>query len=210
MYPKYKFGTKDYLSVYLILIDFGDGHSDGAIKARFEISLLMTNGLPGKQIGERFSTVCLRRRCIDRCSLPSFSGETTKTLQFSKGSDFGGKLILASDLMTSSEQLVENNSIKVHCRIWIDGELKHKICPGGAGNGWLTVAEKKKKSKERLAQDFGRIFRESVMTDISIATSDECFLAHKVVLSGEYFMNGMWGLLPPAHRNFDLNSLRRF
>lgn len=109
---------------------------------------------------------------------------------FAKGSDFGGKLILSTDLMSSSEQLADQNSIKVHCRIWIDGELKHKICPGGAGKSWLPEAEKKKKSKERLAQDFGRIFRESAMTDISITSSDDCsFLAHKVVLSGEYFGN---------------------
>ncbi len=53
LYPKYKFENIDYLSVYLIMTEYGDeDRTPGRIvKARFRISILRSDGLPAKQMG---------------------------------------------------------------------------------------------------------------------------------------------------------------
>lgn len=52
--PKKKFGVDEYFSVYLLLPRFGDGDTslDRKIRARFKITVLKTDGLPGKSVGE--------------------------------------------------------------------------------------------------------------------------------------------------------------
>lgn len=54
LYPKLKFESKEYFSVYLILADFGDNDTSKGkiVKAHFQISILNKNGQPVRQVGE--------------------------------------------------------------------------------------------------------------------------------------------------------------
>lgn len=105
--------------------------------------------------------------------------------EFKKLSVWGyDKFILSTDLISPTRRLVEEDCLKVHCRVWIEGEVKHKICNGGAAKRSLPEDEKAKKRKDRLASDFGKLFRDSLMTDIAVTTPRNTFMAHKAVLAG--------------------------
>jgi len=164
MCPKKKSEEQEYFSVHLILTGFGDSDTSPSrkIKVRFQISILDADGRPGKQAGSATMNVC----------------------EFKKLSVWGyDKFILSTDLMSASRRLVEDDSLKIHCRVWIEGELKHKLANGGAAKRSMSEDEKSKRRKERLANDFGKIFRETVMTDIAITTTKTTFMAHKAILT---------------------------
>lgn len=91
-------------------------------------------------------------------------------------------MILTSDLNT------ENNCIDIHCKVSIDGDLRHTVYNGGVAKKFVDPVRKEKKRKEELSKDLGRIYYESVMTDLTILTSENRLSAHKAVLSGEYFL----------------------
>jgi len=107
--------------------------------------------------------------------------------EFKKLSVWGyDKFILSSDLTSASRRLVEDDSLKIHCRVWIEGELKHKLANGGAAKRSLSEDEKVRKRKERLANDFGKMFKDSKMTDVAVTTAKSTFMAHKAILTGTY------------------------
>lgn len=107
--------------------------------------------------------------------------------EFKKLSVWGyDKFILSTDLVSPSRRLVEEDCLKIHCRVWIEGDLKHKLLNGGAARKNLSEEEKVKRRKEKLATDFSKLLKDSVMTDVAITTSSNTFMAHKAVLSGEY------------------------
>jgi len=164
MCPKKKSEELEYFSVHLILTAFGDGDTsqNRKIKVRFQISILDADGRPGKQAGSATMNVC----------------------EFKKLSVWGyDKFILSTDLVSPSRRLVEDDSLKIHCRVWIEGDLKHKVCNGGAAKKSLPEEEKVKRRKERLANEFGKLFKDSVMTDIAVTTDNSAFMAHKAVLA---------------------------
>lgn len=53
MIPKQNFDNIDYLSAYLMIVEYGgeDRTPGRIVKARFMISLLKADGLPAKQMG---------------------------------------------------------------------------------------------------------------------------------------------------------------
>lgn len=117
---------------------------------------------------------------------------TMNVCEFKKLSVWGyDKFILSTDLVSPARRLVEDDSLKIHCRVWIEGDLKHKVCNGGAAKRSLPEDEKAKRRKDRLATDFGKIFRESILTDIAISTEKQTFMAHKAVLAGllRFYLN---------------------
>ncbi|KAG4077526.1 hypothetical protein HA402_002953 [Bradysia odoriphaga] len=163
VYPKMKVGNIDFLTVYLILVDYGDRNRalGSIVKARFCISILKADGLPAKRIGSE------------------------KLCDFKKGSDLGGKLIQSSDI-NSSNEVVTDNAITMHCKIRIDGVLKHNVSNGGHAAKRLCMQledEAKMQRKRELATDLGRIFDESLMSDLKISTADTCFSGHKAILA---------------------------
>lgn len=106
--------------------------------------------------------------------------------EFKKLSVWGyDKFILSNDLISPARRLVEDDSLKIHCRVWIEGDLKHKICNGGAAKRSLPEDEKDRKRKDRLATDFGKLFKDSMMTDIAVTANDKVFMAHKSILAGK-------------------------
>ncbi|XP_037045183.1 speckle-type POZ protein-like [Bradysia coprophila] len=164
VYPKMKAGNTDFLTVYLILVNYGDqSRAPGSIvKARFCISILKADGLPARQIGSE------------------------KVCEFKKGSDLGGKLIQSSDIYSLTEVVLIDNAITIHCKIRTDGELKHNVSNGGFAAKRLCLRledEAKMQRKKELAADMGRIFDESLMSDLKISTADTCFPGHKAILA---------------------------
>lgn len=107
--------------------------------------------------------------------------------EFNKSSQWGNKLISSTDLISPIQGFLSDDCIKVHCKIWIDGEVSHKLYNCGAVKTMPEV-ERMKKRKQELAKDFGRIFKDSVMSDITVSTTTHSFFAHKIVLSGEDFI----------------------
>lgn len=116
------------------------------------------------------------------------TGSKTKVLEFKKGSSWGAKLIPSSATVSN----LTDNAINLHCKIWIDGELKHNVTDGGITPKrkcmHLDDEAKATQRKNELATDLGRILNESVMSDLKISTTNTCFLAHKAVLAGKYFV----------------------
>lgn len=97
------------------------------------------------------------------------------------------KLILSSDLISPEHGFIENDTVSFQIRAWIDGNLKHNTFTGGVGKNSVPGEERMRNRKEELSIDLGRMFKESVMTDITISSNGNRFHAHKAVLSGEYF-----------------------
>lgn len=191
VYPKMKFGNIDFMSVYLILHDYGDPKrtAGSIVKARFRISILNADGLPSKQIGMDIVTLVSLHN-DDKSFGGNSIGSKTKICEFIKGSDLGGKLIQSLDVNSPTERVLTDNAITIHCKIWIDGVLKHDVSNGGfAAKRFCTkvMDEAKIHCKKELAADLGRIFSESLMSDLKISTADTCFPAHKAILAGEYF-----------------------
>lgn len=112
---------------------------------------------------------------------------TMNVCEFKKLSVWGyDKFILSTDLVSPARRLVEDDSLKIHCRVWIEGELKHKVSNGGTAKRSLPEEEKAKRRKDRLANDFGKLFKDSVLTDIAVNTAKSTFMAHKAVLAGAH------------------------
>lgn len=111
---------------------------------------------------------------------------TMSACDFMKSLEWGfNKVMLSTELVSPNLRLVQNNSLKIHCRVWIIGDVKHDICKSvGLKRKNLSEDENVKQHKEQLATDFGRIFKDSVMTDFSVITGNKTFMAHKAVLAG--------------------------
>lgn len=105
---------------------------------------------------------------------------------YMKSSEWGfHKIMLFSELVSPNLRLVQSNTLKIHCRVWIIGDIKHNICKSvDLKRKNLSEDGNVTRHKEQLANDFGRIFKDSVMTDFSIITGNKTFMAHKAVLAG--------------------------
>lgn len=115
-------------------------------------------------------------------------GSESKVLRFAKGTDLGDKLIPSCDVISTSERVLTDNAINIHCKIWIDGEMTHSFTEGGFTAKKMCMNDRTNtQRKEELATDLGRIFNESVMSDLKISTTDSSFVAHKAVLAGNNF-----------------------
>ncbi len=119
-------------------------------------------------------------------------GSKRKVREFVKGSDLGGKLIRSFEVNAAPEGILTENNIEIHCKLWIDGQLRHNVSDGGFSTKRMCMhldgELKTSVRKNELATDLGRIFNESAMSDLKISTADTCFLAHKAVLAGKYFV----------------------
>jgi hypothetical protein len=145
MNPKKKMDDQEFFAVHLILNGFGDSETPGGgntrrLKVRFQISLLDSEGRPGKQAGSAIMTVC----------------------EFKRYSVWGyDKFLASSDLVSPTRRLVDEDTLKIHCRIWIEGELKHKQGQGGAVPEKLTDDEVKKLRLTSLQDNFREVLSDN-------------------------------------------------
>lgn len=121
------------------------------------------------------------------------------------------KFVPSTDFNSSARRTVENDCLKIRCRVWIEGEVTHETSNGGVANR-LLEEERAKKRKYNLANDFGKLFRDSVMTDITVTTSGTTFMAHKAVPAGMVYLLKTFSILiiklsNPSFRVLSKNGL---
>jgi len=105
--------------------------------------------------------------------------------EFKKCSVWGyDKFILATDLAAPARRLVEDDTLKIHCRVWIEGDVKHKVGNGGAASNNLPEEDRTSRQKERLANEFGALRLSTQFADVALTTASKTFMAHKCVLAG--------------------------
>jgi len=160
--PKMKFDEVEHLVLYLDLYDEngGDEGLEGTpVKAHFQLFILNADGQP---------------------ELQAFPNKLCHT--FTTGDNFwGGRTTITSAaLVDPSLGLVANDTLRILCKIWVHGEIKEKVVafqtrPSGLQTNQMEA--------ERTLADFGKMFSESIATDITVSTENTAFKAHKAVLA---------------------------
>lgn len=109
--------------------------------------------------------------------------------EFKRGSVWGyDKFILSNDLAAPNRRLIEDDTLRIHCRVWIEGEVKHKTGNGGADSATVKAEERAVKQKEQLAKDLSMLLRSTDFTDVAITTASKSFMAHKSILAGNDYL----------------------
>jgi len=167
VYPKRKVDEVEYLSVFLRINDYGDENesTERVVKANVQLHLLNGDGRPARTF-----------RSIATNNAP---------LEFKKSGNMWGtnKLIASADLVNPIVRLVVEDSLKIHCEITIIGGLKQKVVTGGAAKASPSAQEREKLSRDRLAKDLGKMFEDSVGTNVSVVAGKSTFKAHTNILS---------------------------
>jgi speckle-type POZ protein len=164
MSPRKKVDETEYFSVHLILYSFGDGDMSGSrkVKVRFQISLVDPDGKSNKQAGSPTMNVC----------------------EFKRLSVWGyDKFITTTELFNPVRRLVEDDTVKIHCRVWIEGDLKHTMGLGGMAKETQSAEEVKLRRMDLLSQDMKSVLDSGDFADVALSTKTKTFLAHKSVLA---------------------------
>lgn len=94
------------------------------------------------------------------------------------------KFITTTDLTLPTRRLIDQDKLKIHCRVWIEGEVKHKMGPGGASD---VKEDRPTVQKVQLASELGQLLRSSEFADVALTTAKKSFMAHKAVLAGRNY-----------------------
>ncbi|ODM90497.1 Mitochondrial ribonuclease P protein 1 [Orchesella cincta] len=169
-HPKFNSNGVEYMTLYLKLVEWGDAsfwfpsrnNFTRKIKARFEFSILDKNDRPSMKL-------------------------TGSVNDYYKSSAWGkDKFIPSSELVSPTRQLVYNNTLKIHCKVSIIGELKHVVKPTSSQLFVSKSPEDEKRSKERnvrRANDFGTLLKNPIFTDCTVLTESKRFEVHKNILA---------------------------
>lgn len=105
--------------------------------------------------------------------------------EFKKYSVWGyDKFLQTQDLTSPSRRLIEDDTLKIHCRVWIEGDLRHRMGQGGAALDKDAEDVIKKRRFELLASNFQELLLDSRFADVALSTPTKTFMGHKAVLSG--------------------------
>ncbi|ODM86868.1 Speckle-type POZ protein, partial [Orchesella cincta] len=88
-----------------------------------------------------------------------------------------------TDLLNPEWKLVVDGAVKILCEIWVYGDLKQTLRKGRGAYLSSSHSERVKVSKDEIANDLGKLFRESIGTDVAIVCSQTNFKVHKSILS---------------------------
>jgi hypothetical protein len=104
--------------------------------------------------------------------------------EFKKCSVWGyDKFILTTDLTAPARRLIDEDTLKIHCRVWIEGEVKHKTGNGGVYSTNLLQEDRLVKQKDFLSKDLGSLLRSTDFADVALTTVTKTFMAHKAVIA---------------------------
>lgn len=130
--------------------------------------------------------------------------------EFKKFSVWGyDKFLLSNDITSPARRLVDNDTLKIHCRIWIEGDLKHYLGIGGAASETVTEEDVKKRRFKLLSQNFGGLLQDTLFADVALSTETKTFMAHKAVLaSRSSVFKAMLtsGMLESAQNTVEIND----
>ncbi|CAL8114621.1 unnamed protein product [Orchesella dallaii] len=154
-----------YFGIHLLLPRYGNGDITPCreLRGRFQFSLLDSDGTPSVVVG----------------------GPTMNPVEFKQQTSCSfSKLMLMSELLHASKRLLENDTLNIHLRVWIEKGVKHQSHIGG--NAVLTNEGElgSYRGMKMLSFQMGNLFNKKVMTDIKILTGTATFDAHKAVLAG--------------------------
>jgi hypothetical protein len=74
-----------------------------------------------------------------------------------------------------------DDTLKIHCRVWIENEVKEKT-----GNG---VNADNVEEKEQCLKRYEELLQSSDFADVALNTGTKTFMAHKNVLSCKLILN---------------------
>ncbi|CAL8116429.1 unnamed protein product [Orchesella dallaii] len=133
------------------------------VKTHFQIAILNADGQPGV-----------------------FMSQNKTSAQFTKANSECGvrNLITSANLADSYRRLIVNDTLKIFCQVWIHGEMMEKV---DVSKGRLSDEQRSQVCNERLANDLGRMFSQSIATDVTVSTGKTSFKAHKTILFGMVF-----------------------
>ncbi|CAL8116549.1 unnamed protein product [Orchesella dallaii] len=168
MHPKKKVGLTKYVSLFLIFKEYGDSkfnwwgsRRNEKVKASFLFSILNSDGQRAAQCGGK------------------------RVREFGKYSSWGSpKMILSADLLNPAKNLVVDDTLKIHCEIKIIGDMKQKLSNGDKANCSPSSEERSKRFKDGFVNDFGKLFKQEIGTDVTILVGKTGLKAHKAVLTG--------------------------
>ncbi|ODM96052.1 Speckle-type POZ protein [Orchesella cincta] len=158
------------LGVYLCLKEFGSGENTyyRKIRARYQIGLLDPDGKMSTSRGYR----------------------SMNAVEVMKNALWGwDKFISLGELHSPYRRLVVNDVLRIHCTVWIEGQITQSLTVKGRGVA-LTKEEKVLKNRTILAEEFGNMFKNSVGTDFEILVDTpggdqavDVIRVHKAVLA---------------------------
>jgi len=94
------------------------------------------------------------------------------------------KFMQTRELLAPSRRLIEEDTLKIHCRIWIEGELLHKVGTGGAIVDKSFEEEVKRRRHDLLSSNLQDLLYDTSFADVALSTQSRAFMAHKAILSG--------------------------
>ncbi|ODM87572.1 Speckle-type POZ protein B [Orchesella cincta] len=174
--PKWKVGATEsgepeYLSVYLKMVEFGDdgvGNYDDfydderSIRADFQFNILDAHG----------------KACSQTQAFNDEVGDPTDFYEFYNEGILGFDEFILSSV---ADQLVIDDKLKIHCKVMIIDETKHSI--EEVSKRTPSFEEKYNSFRAQYSTDFGKIYRESIMTDVGVSSGASTYNAHKAVLA---------------------------
>ncbi|ODM88717.1 Speckle-type POZ protein [Orchesella cincta] len=140
--------------------DFEDEDGEGVdVRAKFRFSIIDADGQPCFQIG----------------------GPGMKITRFSSPTQKWGYDDFA-DLLNPSNLSVDDK-VKILCKIWIYGDSNQTVMNWRGAKFNPSHEDRFRMSKDGIVNDLGKLFKESIGTDVTISGSNTNFKAHKLILS---------------------------
>ncbi|CAL8116455.1 unnamed protein product [Orchesella dallaii] len=169
MRPKNIVEEVQHMSLFLSLVECGKGtySKEKMVKANRQFAILTANGKPTNVTGDRPGPTA-----------------TIREYKLTGNSKWGfQKFITSADLINPENKFVVDDTLKIQCNIWICGELKEKV--GNIKerpNGNTSVENRITMARHHVVIDIGKMFKESIRTDVTIKTNNRIFRAHKAIL----------------------------
>ena len=112
--------------------------------------------------------------------------------EFKKFSVWGyDKFLQTTELVAPSRHLIEDDTLKIHCRVWIEGDLRHKTGAGGAVLDKNSEDEVKRRRHDLLSSNFHDLLYDQTFADVALTTESNTFMAHKSILSGSFIIQSL-------------------
>lgn len=92
------------------------------------------------------------------------------------------KLINLYDLLEPSRGLLRDNVFKVHCRVWLEGCLRHEVKAGGSPG--TVVPENEVEKLIELTRCLITMRKDELLSNFQISTPITSFKVHEAFLVG--------------------------
>ncbi|CAL8116413.1 unnamed protein product [Orchesella dallaii] len=186
--PKKEYDSVKYFSLYLEFMEHGswlDGIKSAPVRAHYKMSILNADGEPEVHAC-KLSIYCLLLSIspyfLSSDLLHFFIVQNKAVQTFTKEKSAWGlhRVITSADLVDPRRHLVVNDTVKIFCQVWVHGETKEKVA---VHKGRLSEEQRTIIRKKQLANDFGKLFNQSIATDCTVSVGKNSFKSHKTILS---------------------------